>query len=233
MWSEIKEEGQPTCRVHGKRGERDEVGSGWNILTGSTCLIQTASKLPNEWLDVWHLQKAQFCRFHFNSKSFMKHCKRGNEPVWLKGKSPEKSPNAIVPGSKSHPFLRRQQQRGFRAPWPSKHRIGKTNTFRRWSRQRRKHRDFAVCVESPISDAPVSSHTRVHTHTYTPVFCSDVPLHTLTGRRERGREGWKERTYSVWISACLCHRQDVQCCWRERQNVSTGWEYILMKAREM
>jgi len=31
---QIKEEGQPTCTVHGKR---DEVGIGWKILTGSTC----------------------------------------------------------------------------------------------------------------------------------------------------------------------------------------------------
>lgn len=237
MWSKIKEEGQPTCRVHGKMGERDEVGSGWNILTDSTCLIQTASKLPNEWLDVWHLQKAQFCCFHFNSKvnaGFMKQCKKGNESVWVQGKSPEKSPNAIVPGSKSHPFLRRQQQRGFRAPWPSKHRIGKTNTFRRWSRQRRKHRDFAVCVESPITDAPVSS-PATHTHAYTHIHQSSALTyhctHSRGGGKEEGRGEKSEPTLFESLPVSVTGRMCSVVGGRDR--LSTGWEiYLNERERE-
>ncbi len=149
-----------------------------------------------------------------------KHCRKGNESVWVKEKSPEKSPNEIVPESKSHPFLKRVQQRCSRAPWPSIGRTGKTSTFRRWSGQRRKHRDFAVCVKSPISDTPVSSpaHTvtslRTHTHTHTSTHTHTHQSSALTyrctysqrGRREEGRGEESEPTLFESLPASVIDR---------------------------
>lgn len=173
-----------------------------------------SSKLPNEWLDDWHHSSVAFsliAKWTQASWRRGKQRKKWKESVRVKGKSPEKSPNAIVPGSKSHPFLRSEQQRGFRALWTSKHRIGKTNTFRRWIRQRRKHRDFAVCVESPIYDAPVSSPA---THTHSSLLLWRTSAHT---HREGGkRKGGVKRANLLFLNLCLSLSQDVQCCWRER-----------------